>query len=646
MLNILVLSLLIYVDMGLLLGDSEVGSGNTAPPTTNLTSSIKFIHRYYQIMETVLVNKSEKATRHFCSANEGSIKCCSCNNSCLKYGICCFDNELPDPLVNVRYHCSPIFEPRLLNQIAGSTSDNYMMISQCSSTARSKNANISTGEEIGKDVKVAINNDIRKCLSSEYESMAESIPVLSTKGDVYRSASCARCNGLREFTSLNVRLSWKGEKNDFERDLNNRSCKFQLQKRFEDLACKYDQLSYPVSPGRLADYFCYKCSAGLNGDDLESVEDFIIRGGKLSACENTIQTGGSTLSFGWSIILDFSGKISIQGYSEPSKRIQLRCEAGHIYNIFTQKCSGGRKPLDPPSKNDGLARYITIDYYITIVGSSISIMGYLLVVLTYSKFKVLQNVPGLSKLAMAICLLLAYLTFLFRKVHCKFLAFFSHYFLLVSQMWVVIICIDLAVAIHSSVAIKTSRNKVKTLSKYLAIACAFPLPFAGTPVILNETGQIKVGYQSETCWINHFETRLWSFIVPTGFVYLLAISSLISTFQKIYRIRQETKGILESNQRNVSLVQMALKMTLGLGIIDTIGFVQISGNKQTKLNFGLAIAFTAVMSFKGVFVCALYLVNVKVFNLYKRWFKKSIDTNSNSIELKLTRRSYQSSTIG
>ena len=93
-----------------------------------------------------------------------------------------------------RYHCSPIFEQQMLDEIRESKSLKYMMISRCNYT--SKGSPIVENNNGGNGIK--IDQNIRKCLSSDYQSMVESIPVISNEvhGGVYRSASCARCNGL------------------------------------------------------------------------------------------------------------------------------------------------------------------------------------------------------------------------------------------------------------------------------------------------------------------------------------------------------------------------------------------------------------------------------------------------------------------
>ena len=611
----------------------------------NLNSPLTSLYQRYQVTDG-----TNQLSYHLCQSPEtlATEKCCSCEDSCVDYGLCCIDKFLnlsnvtgetggstaiPVSFVELGYECRPIFETRMLERIAGSSSERYMMISRCNSTMNRVPSD-------GKMSSVKFNEDTRKCLTSNYDTTLESIPVLSENGDLYRSASCARCNDLNKFERLQIHMSWSGDYKQIEEwNLNDSSCYFQLSETFKKRICYHQEsriqcrdptysrlcnsFSSPIFPDKYANYFCYMCYVGEN--QIEPLEELIP---SYLSCRNSSDFNGPTTPFGgWSILIDFSGKIDVfQGSKKKSGLV--KCSPGFIYDVFADSCL----PIEEIRRQK---HEDNIDKYISIIGSCLSIFGYLLVILTYTKFKELQNVPGLCALTMTVCLLLGYVTFLLRRYSCKLFAFLSHYFLLSSQMWIVIICIDLATAIHSQIFISNSRNKMKTFKKYFLLVFFVPLPFVVTPLVLHETGQVNVGYKENGyCWIEHFPTRLYSYIIPTSLAYLIAITSLILTFKKIHHTRKETKNILESNQENSFIMRMALKLTFGLGIVDIVGFIQIPKTEERSLNFFFAMVFTAVMSCKGLFVCALYLLNRKVFKLYKSWIK---GIPLNSIELKETR---------
>ena len=205
-----------------------------------------------------------------------------------------------------------------------------------------------------------------------------------------------------QFMYLNVTLSWNGPKHAYESDLNDKKCVFKLEEKFDKLKCYYDHprslcrdpelaslchsFSSPLTHEKYANYFCYKCS--VVGDHVvESPHNLINGTGRnVSSCrEGDSGPGlGPGLGDGWSIILDFSGKINIEGGVYKGWSGHQRCNKGQVYDVFTRSCSG----------NEELQKTVhtiqSIDKYITSFGSSISMICYLLVIFTYSKFKMLS----------------------------------------------------------------------------------------------------------------------------------------------------------------------------------------------------------------------------------------------------------------
>ncbi|XP_066927602.1 latrophilin-like protein LAT-2 [Clytia hemisphaerica] len=261
-----------------------------------------------------------------------------------------------------------------------------------------------------------------------------------------------------------------------------------------------------------------------------------------------------------------------------------------------------------------------VEQYISLIGTSLSITVYLLLIAIYSRFKELQNLPGLNALAMFISLLITDILAISRRpgsvTSCKYLGISMHYFYLVSQMWVTTICLDLAKTFHSSVTMVTN-NKRETFVKYCKIVAILPSFFVLPAVILNEAGNINdVGYD-KMCWVTHTLTRVWSVISPMVVMHLISILALAKTLLKIYLAKKKTRKTLQSDQANADLVRIALKLIIGLGLIDIIGYVQIPGKELMTVNLIFSFLFVLVRSLKGIFVCILYLCNKKVWRLFK-----------------------------
>ena len=208
--------------------------------------------------------------------------CCSCYDSCVKLNNCCIDkfwnrknqNMTLDSYFNEfvqimnqnvsRYECNPIFESDLLSTIKGSSSEQYMMISTCLSSSSSSSSN---------------EDDFMKCMSSNYTDMLQSLPVWSeTTNDLYRSASCARCNNVQSYTPLNITITCKTRINYLNK-MADKGCKFQI-KSLEVLAlhrcfykhkkntCTNQKLKQKCNSftaplfGSYANSFCLECAEG------------------------------------------------------------------------------------------------------------------------------------------------------------------------------------------------------------------------------------------------------------------------------------------------------------------------------------------------------------------------------------------------
>ena len=635
--------------------------------------------------------------------NKPSTKsCCSCHNVCVKLNNCCVDkfwaafqytkkrkHDQQKPLPNIkttskheadnvhkqildyfeyfvqmttaqqntsskRYQCNPVFGEDLLNKIKDSHSEKYSMISECAKD--SKSPQNSSPSMAGKDGKTE-DEDYETCMSSSYTSMLDSLPVLSLPEkdskdeaayDLYRSASCARCNNVKSYIPMNITLECRGSNKHNLRALGVQKCIFKLGTQLDVFKCTYDRRPYDNAATKCSDsvlekqckayidpyadapnVHCYKCKN--HQTSLSSTKDeFKV---DLNTFKQSCLPADKVIVINfvpWSMTLDFSGKTE-------------SCKSGKIYDSFTKECrqlecSTSFNATATDNCNTKTERsidndlYETTEYYqkieakITYACTGVGLIGYCILITTYLRFERLRNLSGLNALAMSFCLLATDVLMLTAdntsKLWCKIAAISIHYFVLVSQLWATIICLDLAIAMHSSVS-TASRNKVKTFKKYTVAAFLFPLIFIGIPLLLNETGYIIVGY-TENCWMSDFLVRLSSYIIPIGVSYVVSFTALAFTFCKIRATERETKKALESNRTHVGILRIALKLVVGLGVIDAMGFVQFPGSQLVEYNMVLTLVTATLRSLKGVFVCLLYLANRKVWGLYRGTMSRSV----------------------
>ena len=163
---------------------------------------------YFQYYENTNHTKrtDERVVNHLCRGRKTDTEsnCCSCQDGCVETKNCCIDkfwngtlslDRYLEEFVNqmrsengYEYRCNPLFERNLLRKFGGGTSRRYLMVSQC-------------------NVNSKVTEHHKKCASSNYTKMVESIPVLSKDGVIYRSKSCAICNNVKEYTRFNISMT-------------------------------------------------------------------------------------------------------------------------------------------------------------------------------------------------------------------------------------------------------------------------------------------------------------------------------------------------------------------------------------------------------------------------------------------------------
>ncbi len=182
------------------------------------------------------------------------------------------------------------------------------------------------------------------------------------------------------------------------------------------------------------------------------------------------------------------------------------------------------------------------------IGSSLSVIGCLLVLLTYGLFKELRTFPSkiLMNLALAIATLNALLVISEFKVTkdnkstCVASAILIHLFFLCQFSWMSVMTFEIGRTFWRGMKLSqrpsTGSNR-KRLVVYLLIGWGLPLAITITTTILNFTTDGLVDYDklgnSESCWINDSESLLATVLVPlaialafnaVNFVFLVVVT--------------------------------------------------------------------------------------------------------------------------
>ena len=535
-----------------------------------------------------------------CDGASNLDKCCSCKNTCMKYKDCCIDHLWYETNLTLQeyvpfftdhvqvkncdtlYTCEEVIDSRIQG-IKASHSKRYFMIAACDSSDKSK--------------------DSTRCNGGSYDDVKDTIPVIGADGNLYRSPACARCNDILDYEMTNVSYHCENQSyaTSFQSILSH--CEIllsELENKLDTPSIVECFYTNPVCDDPNLRNLCHSYTA-VTQDGHKNKD--------CARCEGKSDTSS----------LRLRGSPQCRVYGGDSAMIPSK------FLDFS-----GR--FDENIKEDGRNQFIeNVEIMVFKIGLSISMVGYILLIVTYVLFKELQNIPGLNALLMFISALLgdSFLLVDYQgPSYCRYAGVLLHYLFLVGNNWVLVICFDFGWTFSSSTKLRkmSSSDKWKVVWRYTLFALSSPLILLIPIVILNELDVVHVGYSS-SCWVSHFQTRLWSYIVPVGVLNLISICILFRALVKIYRIKTSSNKTLHSAEKSVKMemFNIACKLVFGILFVEVIGFIQVPREKHQQIDVVLSFIYNVIRSLKGVFFCSLYLYNGKVFCLYRSlWARQKL----------------------
>ena len=255
--------------------------------------------------------------------------------------------------------------------------------------------------------------------------------------------------------------------------------------------------------------------------------------------------------------------------------------------------------------------------YISIIGTSISILAYIGIILFYTFVKKLSNLSSRNIVALCVTLLFADTTFVVANqqlnniVACKVIAIVLHWALLAAQVWTAVIAFDL-LSKFGSVALALTKKSSKRFYQYCLIAYLIPSIILALTVTLNETSVYGIGYgKRNTCFIYNFYPKLYFYIIPFAITFVSTVACFIFTIIFIWKHEDKIrKSIKDSGRDNRDVTCIALKLIAALGIIEGVGLIQISksifSESELVFNSVFAVIYTILRSFRGVILCFIY----------------------------------------
>lgn len=278
---------------------------------------------------------------------------------------------------------------------------------------------------------------------------------------------------------------------------------------------------------------------------------------------------------------------------------------------------------------------LTIDIYITYIGSSLSIISYMLIITIYCALKSLRNTPGKCTLSLAVALFVGdsmYLVGILLNITeynmilplCKGIAITMHFALLLAYQWSVVISFDIMTTFTSMVKYPFHNKK-----KYYGF-CFLTAIISGmvvvAAVILDGANIVLIGYGDDgTCVPHKYYGRLFFYVIPIFTSILLSLAFLTRAIWKIaLQAKLNRKRIPFRNKKYLNIALLAFKLVMVLGVSELIGIIQIArqGSSTVGLDaiFGLIYNFTR--SFRGVFLLIAYICRKHVVVLINESYSR------------------------
>ena len=272
--------------------------------------------------------------------------------------------------------------------------------------------------------------------------------------------------------------------------------------------------------------------------------------------------------------------------------------------------------------------------YISVYGTIVSIVCYSIIITVYQFIKAVKRLPSAAIAFHCVTLLVADTTFVVAfHMHghafwCKLIAIFLHWGLLAAQLWTAIIAFDLSSKVRSVSAIIVKTNPTR-LAAYCIAAYIIPTIIVGATVLLDVYHIIDMSYgENDICFINDFYSKLYFYCIPLATIYFITIALLVYTLCCIWKRENKPRKILQKSSRhNNNLLSIAFKLILALGLIEALGFTQISKKSLSEneiiFNSIFAGLYTVLRSLRGLWLVLIYVCNRRKMDILKSTWRNN-----------------------
>ncbi len=262
---------------------------------------------------------------------------------------------------------------------------------------------------------------------------------------------------------------------------------------------------------------------------------------------------------------------------------------------------------------------------LTYVGCSLSILGSVLVLVTYGLFNELRTFPTLLMINLCVALLVVNLLFVIggpivqysQSIPlCTAVGILLHFSHLAQFTWMVLFSLEVTHSFYLAQRLQTSGKKGrKKLLINMLIGWGVPLVICAITVVLNFSGSGLVNYgvtadgSAGSCWINHFLSFVISFLIPL--VLSLLANLVLFSVMTAFLCQSFNSKVQKQKSNYVLLIRVWLATLSTTGLTWLFGFLAIPNGGSWAW-----YPFVIFNSTQGFSIFLAFLCTKKIFNLY------------------------------
>lgn len=286
------------------------------------------------------------------------------------------------------------------------------------------------------------------------------------------------------------------------------------------------------------------------------------------------------------------------------------------------------------------------EIYITYIGTSLSIIFYIIVFFTFILVQSLQKTPGLCTLALTLSLFVSDFSYILGGIleytkhneifHlCQTVAVLMHFGIVAAYIWCTVIAFDMMVTFSVTLSVRSLRRDTKPFVKYCIISSSLCALIMTCACVLDRLHIVSIGYGKDGICVPHeYLGRLYFYIIPAFISTFCSCVFIGFSLCKIARDNRMRKMKLRRSRRHdLNVLLVGFKLIFILGIPEMIGFIQMkNGGGETDASKwffkGCALLYTTLRSLRGVMLAIVYICKKDILRIYFQAAQKTLPTTT------------------